>query len=173
MGKDVIAPSRFPGIETREDLKTLISQLRMASDGRPIGVKIAAGHIERDLAFCVYGEPDFITIDGRGGATGSSPKFLRDSSSVPTIYALYRARKYLDRIGVGYQPDHHRRTAGFFRFCQSHCHGRRRSGNCLCGFDGIGLPAVPDLWLRDVSGGNCHSGCGTAGRLHQMRRPHG
>ncbi len=99
LGEDVIAPSRFPGIETREDLKTLISQLRMASDGRPIGVKIAAGHIERDLAFCVYGEPDFITIDGRGGATGSSPKFLWDSSSVPTIYALYRARKYLDEIG--------------------------------------------------------------------------
>ncbi len=99
MGQDVIAPSRFPGIETKEDLKALVSQLRMASDGRPIGVKIAAGHIEKDLAFCVYAEPDFITIDGRGGATGSSPKFLRDSSSVPTIYALHRARKYLDSVG--------------------------------------------------------------------------
>lgn len=99
MGQDVIAPSRFPGIHSREDLKNLISQLRYASEGRPIGVKIAAGRIERDLAFCVYAEPDFITIDGRGGATGSSPKLLRDSSSVPTIYALHRARKYLDGIG--------------------------------------------------------------------------
>lgn len=98
MGKDVIAPSRFPGIETKEDLKNLITQLRYASEGRPIGVKIAAGRIEKDLAFCVYAEPDFITIDGRGGATGSSPMLLRDSSSVPTIYALYRARKYLDSI---------------------------------------------------------------------------
>lgn len=98
MGKDVIAPSRFPGIETREDLKALVSQLRMASEGRPIGIKIAAGRIERDLAFCAYAEPDFITIDGRGGATGSSPLLLRDSSSVPTIYALHRARKYLDSI---------------------------------------------------------------------------
>lgn len=98
MGKDVIAPSRFPGIETKEDLKNLITQLRYASEGRPIGVKIAAGRIERDLAFCVYAEPDFITIDGRGGATGSSPKLLRDSASVPTIYALHRARKYLDSI---------------------------------------------------------------------------
>ena len=98
MGKDVIAPSRFPGINTKDDLKNLITQLRYASEGRPIGVKIAAGRIEKDLAFCVYGEPDFITIDGRGGATGSSPKLLRDSSSVPTIYALYRARKYLDSI---------------------------------------------------------------------------
>ena len=66
MGKDVIAPSRFPGIHTKEDLKTLISQLRYASDGRPIGVKIAAGRIEKDLAFCAFAEPDFITIDGRG-----------------------------------------------------------------------------------------------------------
>ena len=99
MGKDVTAPSRFPGIETREDLKNLITQLRYASEGRPVGVKIAAGRIERDLAFCVYAEPDFITIDGRGGATGSSPKLLRDSASVPTIYALYRARKYLDSVG--------------------------------------------------------------------------
>ena len=99
MGKDVFAPSRFPGIETKEDLKNLITQLRYASEGRPVGVKIAAGRIERDLAFCVYAEPDFITIDGRGGATGSSPKLLRDSASVPTIYALYRARKYLDSIG--------------------------------------------------------------------------
>ena len=47
MGKDVIAPSRFPGIETKEDLKNLITQLRYASDGRPVGVKIAAGRIER------------------------------------------------------------------------------------------------------------------------------
>lgn len=99
MGRDIIAPSRFPGIETKEDLKALVYQLRMASGGRPIGIKIAAGHIEKDLAFCVFAEPDFITIDGRGGATGSSPLFLRDSSSLPTIYALYRARKYLDSIG--------------------------------------------------------------------------
>ena len=49
----------------------------------------------------MYAEPDFITIDGRGGATGSSPRLLRDSASVPTIYALHRARKYLDSIDSG------------------------------------------------------------------------
>ena len=43
MGKDIIAPSRFPGINTKDDLKNLITQLRYASEGRPIGVKIAAG----------------------------------------------------------------------------------------------------------------------------------
>ena len=97
-GKDIQSPSRFPGIETKEDLKKLVERLRRESDGRPIGIKIAAGHIERDLEFCVYAGADFVTIDGRGGATGSSPYFLREASSVPTIYALHRARKYLDSV---------------------------------------------------------------------------
>jgi len=99
LGKDVISHSKFPGINSAEDLKRLVNDLRMLSDGRPIGIKIAAGRIEKDLEFCVYAEPDFITIDGRGGATGASPAIIRDSTSVPTIYALYRARKYLDSIG--------------------------------------------------------------------------
>ena len=99
VGKDIISPSRFPGINNADDLKKLVGELRMRSEGRPIGIKIAAGRIEKDLEFCVYAGPDFITIDGRGGATGASPAIIRDSTSVPTIYALYRARKYLDSIG--------------------------------------------------------------------------
>ena len=99
LGEDVISPSKFPDINNADDLRKLVSELRMRSEGRPIGIKIAAGRIERDLEFCVYAKPDFITIDGRGGATGASPSVIRDSTSVPTIYALYRARKYLDSIG--------------------------------------------------------------------------
>lgn len=103
MGHDVISPSKFEDIKTEDDLKDLVTQLRVASDGRPIGIKIAAGRIEKDLEFCVYAEPDFITIDGRGGATGASPRIIRDATSVPTIYALYRARKYLDEAGADIQ----------------------------------------------------------------------
>ncbi len=98
LGEDVISPSKFPGIETKEDLKALVSELRTRSQGRPIGIKIAAGRIEKDLEYCVFAEPDFVTIDGRGGATGASPAIIRDSTSVPTIYALFRARKYLDSV---------------------------------------------------------------------------
>lgn len=100
LGKDVISPSKFPGIDTKDDLKKLVSELRTRSEGRPIGIKIAAGRIEKDLEFCVYAKPDFITIDGRGGATGASPAIIRDSTSVPTVYALYRARKYLDSVNA-------------------------------------------------------------------------
>lgn len=100
MGQDVISPSKFPGINTKEDLKKLVDELRERSEGRPVGIKIAAGKIEKDLEYCVFAGPDFITIDGRGGATGASPAIIRDSTSVPTIYALYRARKYLDLVNA-------------------------------------------------------------------------
>lgn len=98
LGEDVISPSKFPGIDTKEDLKNLVTELRARSEGRPIGIKIAAGRIEKDLEYCVFAEPDFITIDGRGGATGASPAIIRDSASVPTVFALSRARKYLDSV---------------------------------------------------------------------------
>lgn len=96
VGEDIISPSKFKEIETKEDLKSLVDELREKSEGRPIGVKFAAGHIEEDLEFACFAKPDFITIDGRGGATGASPKIIKDATTVPTIYALYRARKYLD-----------------------------------------------------------------------------
>ena len=99
LGQDVISPSKFGFINSKEDLKEVVEGLRISSEGRPIGIKIAAGHIEKDLEWCVYAEPDFITIDGRGGATGASPRIIRDATSVPTIYALHRARKYLDSVG--------------------------------------------------------------------------
>lgn len=97
-GEDIQSPSKFPELNTKEDLRDMVAMLRERSGGRPIGIKIAAGRIEKDLEYCVYAQPDFITIDGRGGATGSSPLFLREATTVPTIYALARARKYLDSV---------------------------------------------------------------------------
>ena len=95
MGEDIISPSKFSDIQNQEDLKQLVISLRQRSEGRPIGIKIAAGHIEKDMEIIAYAQPDFVTIDGRGGATGASPKGIKDSTSVPTIFALYRAKKYI------------------------------------------------------------------------------
>ena len=102
-GEDIQSPSKFPELQTKEDLRDMVDMLRERSDGRPVGIKIAAGRIEQDLEYCVFARPDFITIDGRGGATGSSPFFLREATSVPTIYALSRARKYLDSVHADIQ----------------------------------------------------------------------
>ena len=99
-GVDIISPSRFPDIATRDDLKRKVAELRRLSGGRPVGVKFAAGQVEADLEFALHAEPDFITIDGRAGATGAAVKFIKDATSIPTIYALHRARKYLDARGI-------------------------------------------------------------------------
>jgi len=99
-GESITSPSRFNDIRNREDLKKKIDWLREVSEGRPIGVKFAAGNIEADLEGALYARPDFITIDGRAGATGVAPKYVKASTSVPTIFALHRAHKFLDESGA-------------------------------------------------------------------------
>lgn len=95
-GSDIISPAHYEDIQTREQLKEKVRWLREISDGRPIGIKFAAGHIEADLEVALYAEPDFITLDGRSGGTGASPKYVKGSVGIPTPFAIYRARKYLN-----------------------------------------------------------------------------
>ena len=95
-GESITSPARFEDIRNRDELKAKIDWLRGVSGGCPIGVKFAAGNIEADLEVVLYAQPDFITLDGRAGATGAAPKYVKAATSVPTIFALHRARKFLD-----------------------------------------------------------------------------
>jgi len=99
-GADIISPSHFSDITNKNELKSKVDWLRKSSEGKPIGIKIAAGNIEKDLEEVIFANPDFITIDGRAGATAAAPKFVKDSTSIPTIFALYRTRKFLDDKGL-------------------------------------------------------------------------
>ena len=95
-GTDITSPAHYEDILTREQLKEKVAWLREISGGRPIGIKFAAGHIEADLEVALYAEPDFITLDGRAGGTGASPKYIKGSVGIPTPFAVYRARKFLN-----------------------------------------------------------------------------
>ena len=99
-GQDIISPARFPDIKTKEDLKNTVDTLRDKTGGKPIGIKLAAGHIEDDMEVALYAGPDFITIDGRAGATGAALKAVKAATSMPTIFALWRARQTLDKHGA-------------------------------------------------------------------------
>jgi len=99
-GKSITSPARYPDIRNADELKDKITWLREKTSGKPIGVKLAAGHIEDDLRIALHAEPDFITIDGRPGATAAAPKFIKAATSIPTVYALHRARKFLDMEGA-------------------------------------------------------------------------
>lgn len=97
---DIVSPAHFDDIRNKYELKKKVQWLRETSGGKPIGIKMAAGNIEADLEVAVYAKPDFITIDGRPGATAAALKFVKNSTSIPTIFTLYRARKFLDEKGI-------------------------------------------------------------------------
>ena len=99
-GHIAISPATFPDFHGVQDFKDFAEQVRERTGGIPVGFKIAASHIEKDIQFALDVGVDYIILDGRGGGTGSAPTILRDHINVPTIPALARARKYLDKVGA-------------------------------------------------------------------------
>jgi len=100
VGETAISPAAFPDLKTAADFKEMADEARLLTGGIPIGFKIAASHIEADIDFALAVGVDYIILDGRGGGTGSAPTVLRDNINVPTIPALARARRHLDKIGA-------------------------------------------------------------------------
>jgi len=98
-GEAAISPPRFPDWETVDDYRRFAAEVREVTGGIPIGVKLSAQHIERDIEASLQIGVDYIILDGRGGGTGAAPLIFRDNISVPTIPALARARHYLDKKG--------------------------------------------------------------------------
>ncbi|MFQ5689501.1 MAG: glutamate synthase-related protein [Gemmatimonadota bacterium] len=96
-GEPAISPSRFPDLVTPADFRAVAEQVREVSGGIPIGFKISAQHIEDDIDFVLEAGADYLILDGRGGATGAAPDLFKHNISVPTMAALARARRHLDR----------------------------------------------------------------------------
>jgi len=99
-GENAISPAAFPDMFTADDFKSFAEEVREKTGGIPIGFKIAASHVEDDIDFALKVGVDYIILDGRGGGTGSAPTILRDNINVPTIPALARARRHLDKVGA-------------------------------------------------------------------------
>jgi glutamate synthase domain-containing protein 2 len=98
-GQPAISPPRFPDLICTNDFKKVADEVRNVSGGIPVGFKLSANHIEDDIDAAIDIGVDYIILDGRGGATGAAPLIFRDHISVPTIPALARARKHLDKRG--------------------------------------------------------------------------
>lgn len=95
-GTPAISPPTFTDLNSVQDFKNFADRVREITGGIPIGFKLSANHIERDIQFALDVGADYIILDGRGGGTGAAPEIFRDHISVPTIPALARARRYLD-----------------------------------------------------------------------------
>ncbi len=99
VGQDAISPARFPEFTSLQDFKSLANEVREKTGGIPIGFKLSAQHVEKDLAAALEIGVDYVILDGRGGGTGAAPDVVRDHISVPLMAALPRARKFLDEAG--------------------------------------------------------------------------
>jgi glutamate synthase domain-containing protein 2 len=118
---DARSPARHPDVYSAEDLKQKIETLRDVAEGRPVGIKFAGGHVEKDLDIIVYAEPDYVVVDGFGGGSGAPPSYIRDNFGLPIINFLPRAHRYLDEIGYRARVDliaaGGLRTSGDFAKC--------------------------------------------------------
>lgn len=98
-GTDAISPSRFPDWDDINHVKAFAEEVRERTGGIPVGYKLSAQNVERDIDAALDVGVDYIILDGRGGGTGAAPTLFRDNISVPTIPALARARRHLDGLG--------------------------------------------------------------------------
>ncbi|MBU1193081.1 MAG: CDGSH iron-sulfur domain-containing protein [Gammaproteobacteria bacterium] len=99
-GQPAISPPTFKDLVTPSDFKRFADHVREITGGIPIGFKLSANHIEKDIQFALDASADYIILDGRGGGTGAAPEMFRNHISVPTIPALARARRYLNEQGA-------------------------------------------------------------------------
>ncbi|MDH3846792.1 MAG: glutamate synthase-related protein [Gammaproteobacteria bacterium] len=95
-GEAAISPARFPDWTSLGQYVDFTAQVREQTGGIPVGFKLSAQHIEKDIDAALEIGVDYIVLDGRGGGTGAAPLIFRDNISVPTIPALARARQHLD-----------------------------------------------------------------------------
>ncbi len=95
-GQSAISPARFPEWTELSQFREFAEEVRDKTGGIPVGFKLSAQHIEKDIDAALDIGVDYIILDGRGGGTGAAPLIFRDHISVPTIPALARARQHLD-----------------------------------------------------------------------------
>jgi glutamate synthase domain-containing protein 2 len=99
-GQTAISPPRFPEWTEISQFREFADEVRERTGGIPVGFKLSAQHIEKDIDAALEVGVDYIILDGRGGGTGAAPLIFRDNISVPTIPALARARRHLDTCGA-------------------------------------------------------------------------
>ncbi|WP_405205240.1 glutamate synthase-related protein [Aquimarina sp. LLG6339-5] len=156
-GETAISPATFPDFHGVKDFKEFAEQVRERTGGIPIGFKIAASHIEKDIQFALDVGVDYIILDGRGGGTGSAPTILRDNINVPTIPALARARKYLDKVGA---TDVTLIITGGLRIAEDFAKAMMLGADAIA-VSNSALQAIGCLGMRACGSNNCPVGIAT------------
>jgi glutamate synthase domain-containing protein 2 len=83
-GEPAVSPARFPEWTSLDDFRDFAAEVRERTGGIPIGFKLSAQHIEKDIDAALEIGVDYIILDGRGGGTGG----LRTAADFAKAMAL-------------------------------------------------------------------------------------
>lgn len=105
----VNSPSAHTAFSNNKELAHFIKRLRQLSGGKPVGIKFCVTNkqeIESMIStFCeedIY--PDFITIDGAEGGTGSAPLEYSNHVGYPLIDGLIMVKNVIKNYSDKYLP---------------------------------------------------------------------
>lgn len=164
-GQDAISPARFPEWTRPEEIKIFADQIKKETGGIPIGYKLSAQHIEKDIDAALKVGVDYIILDGRGGGTGAAPLIFRDNISVPTIPALGRARRHLDKLK---RKDISLVITGGLRTAEDFAKALAMGADAIA-VSNSALQAIGCLGMRACHSNNCPVGIATQ-KVHLRQR---
>lgn len=86
----------LPALRNTRDLPKLVSFLKKAGDGIPVGIKFSlSDHLEEEIDFCLKSGVDYLALEGAQAATVAAAPILEDDFGLPTLIGLCRAVKHL------------------------------------------------------------------------------
>jgi glutamate synthase domain-containing protein 2 len=101
----ILSPPSHSAFTDYKGLIEFIAQLRLLSNGKPIGFKLCIGDTSDFEKLCqeMIAQncfPDFITVDGAEGGTGAAPLEFADGVGMPFEPALIFVNKTLVSLGI-------------------------------------------------------------------------
>ena len=151
-GVDAISPAPHHDIYSIEDLRQLIESIKEVSEGRPVGVKIAAVHNVAAIASgAVHAGAEWVTVDGFTGATGAAPIAVRDNVGLPLAVAVAAVDQRLREEGLRQRASIV--ASGSIRSAGDLAKAILLGADCAA----VGTAALVALGCRVCRG--CHTGC--------------
>lgn len=95
--QEALIGGRLKGVARPEDLIKLVKELKDRFPV-PVGIKFGAtAQMEKELPVYLEAGVDFLTIDGAEGGTHGGPPILQDDMGLPTLWAIARAHRFLEK----------------------------------------------------------------------------
>ncbi|MCG1035651.1 FMN-binding glutamate synthase family protein [Polaribacter sargassicola] len=105
VGTQVDSPSGHSAFSNYEEMVSFIQKVRDLSGGKPVGIKFCVGNNEEiETMIKAFSEannyPDFITVDGGEGGTGSAPMEFTNYIGTPLLEGLVFVNKLLIKYNL-------------------------------------------------------------------------